>query len=110
MTCTPEGKSTACRLSIAVLTLGIALAASILAAEATNLHHPGTITYVDGATQKVIRVEDASKLPDSLRFANTPEGPVPVVKVVLQRLGDHAEILEYGPRGQLLRTTVGTVR
>src|SRR5215470_14407761 len=76
------------------------------AAESRMPHHPGKITYVDGATQKVVAVEDASSVPESLRFAETPSGPVPVVKVVMQRNGQYSEILEYGPDGQLLRTTI----
>jgi len=72
--------------------------------------HPGKIEYVDGETQKVVSVEDAANVPESLRFADTPSGRVPVVKVVMRRKGEVAEILEYGPEGQLLRTTIGAPR
>lgn len=66
--------------------------------------HPGTIVYVDGDTGAETE-EDASALPESLRFAETDEGLVPVVRVVARTAGDRRYIREYGPDGELLRST-----
>ena len=43
--------------------------------------HPGTIVYIDGVTQKETSRRNISEVPESLRFAPTPEGLIPVVKV-----------------------------
>ncbi|HZI10396.1 MAG TPA: hypothetical protein VE153_08355 [Myxococcus sp.] len=69
--------------------------------------HPGTIVYVDGATQKETDRQSIDKVPESLRFAPTEEGGlVPVVKVVAHTEGERRIIREYGPAGELLRSTV----
>jgi hypothetical protein len=68
--------------------------------------HPGKITYVDGNTQQVLSTDDVSTVPESLRFADTPTGRVPVVKVVATVAGNQRTIREYGPAGELLRSTV----
>ncbi|HZI12178.1 MAG TPA: hypothetical protein VE153_17475 [Myxococcus sp.] len=69
--------------------------------------HPGTITFVDGATQKVTETVDAKEVPASIRFAPNEAGElVPVVKVVALQEGDRRVIREYGPEGQFLRSTV----
>jgi hypothetical protein len=67
--------------------------------------HPGTITYVDADahTEKVRSVAD---VPDRLRFADTASGKVPVVRVVARIAGGQRFIREYGPNGELLRSTV----
>ena len=67
----------------------------------SNQSHPGKITFVNGTTTTV---EDASTVPESIRFA---EG-VPVVKVVAMTEGDRRIIREYGVDGTLLRSTVQT--
>jgi hypothetical protein len=66
--------------------------------------HPGTITFLrDGA---VVSVREAKDLPESQQFANTPRGPVPVVKVDARTAdGKPREVLEYGENGELLRST-----
>jgi len=88
--------------------LGLALLGAVArAAEPTPPAHPGKITYVDGRTQKVIEIEDAADVPESMRFAETPRGLVPIVKVVLHRERERSEIHEYGPDGELLRSTAG---
>jgi hypothetical protein len=66
--------------------------------------HPGTIVYVDGDTGEET-TEDAAAVPESLRFAETEEGLVPVVRVVARTAGDRRYIREYGPDGELLRST-----
>lgn len=67
--------------------------------------HPGTITFVDGHTDRVVSTEDASTLPNAVRFANTRKGLVPVVRVVAFVQDDRRFIREYGPKGELLRAT-----
>lgn len=70
--------------------------------------HPGTIVYVDGVTQKETRRVASSQVPESMRFVSTPEGLVPVVRVVTSTSpdGNRCTIREYGPAGEFLRSTV----
>jgi hypothetical protein len=68
--------------------------------------HPGTVTFLDGATQQVVRTAAVGELPEPMRFAPTEHGLVPVVKVVSFAEGDQRIIREYGPGGELLRSTV----
>lgn len=70
------------------------------------MQHPGTITYLDGNTHAVVSVEAVENVPEALRFADTPTGKVPVVKVIATVAGDQRTIREYGPGDQLLRSTV----
>jgi hypothetical protein len=67
--------------------------------------HPGTITYVDddAKTEKVLPV---SQVPEALRFGQMGELQVPVVKVVAKLRGGELLIREYGPKGELLRSTL----
>jgi hypothetical protein len=67
--------------------------------------HPGTITYVDADAQTQ-KVQSAADVPEPLRFADTTSGKVPVVKVVARIAGGQRFIREYGPNGELLRSTV----
>lgn len=85
----------------------VLLAVAAEAAEPTPPPHPGKVTYVDGRTQQVIEVEDVADVPETMRFAETPHGLVPVVKVVVLQGEGRSEIHEYGPTGELLRSTVG---
>jgi hypothetical protein len=50
--------------------------------------------------------EGAKDVPGFMAFAYTPEGRVPVVRVVATTLEDKRWIREYGPDGQLLRSTL----
>ncbi|RKH07801.1 hypothetical protein D7V97_20930 [Corallococcus sp. CA053C] len=69
--------------------------------------HPGTIQFVDGATQQVTKTVDATEVPLSIRFAKNEAGElVPVVKIVAFQEGDRRTLREYGPEGQFLRSTV----
>jgi hypothetical protein len=68
--------------------------------------HPGTIVYVDGNTNTVVRETPASEVPESVRYAETDQGWVPVVRVVATTSGDQRFVREYGPAGELLRSTV----
>jgi hypothetical protein len=70
-----------------------------------SVEHPGTIVYVDGDTNETTE-EDIANVPESLRFADTDAGPVPVVRVVARTAGNQRYIREYGPKGELLRSTV----
>ena len=66
--------------------------------------HPGTITFVEGTTETV---EQASTVPESIRFAPDKDGVLtPVVRVVATVSGNQREIKEYGPDGALLRSTI----
>jgi hypothetical protein len=68
--------------------------------------HPGFISYVDGNSGKTLSTKPISTVPEHLRFADTPNGKVPVVKVVATVAGDQRTIREYGPGDVLLRSTV----
>ncbi len=69
--------------------------------------HPGTIQFIDGATQAVTKTVDAQEVPSSIRFAKDGAGTlVPVVKIVAFQEGDRRTLREYGPEGQFLRSTV----
>jgi hypothetical protein len=68
--------------------------------------HPGTILFVDGRTQRVTFRVDAAEVPRAVRFAETKQGRVPVVKVVAYPRGNQRIIREYGPADELLRTSV----
>lgn len=68
--------------------------------------HPGTITFVDGATGKTTRVAKASEVPDEIKFVETERGLVPVTKIVASVHGNQRTIRQYGPDGQLLESTV----
>jgi hypothetical protein len=71
--------------------------------------HPGKITMVnaDDGTSKVL---EASQVPEAVRFVNTPEGRLPIVRIVSSTSGDKRTIQEYGTEGQMLRSTVQTRR
>jgi hypothetical protein len=75
-----------------------------------SIEHPGTVEWVDGATGAVTEVEPASVLPESLRFAPGADGSLrPVARIVISGVGERREIRQYGPEGELLRTTFGTI-
>jgi hypothetical protein len=66
--------------------------------------HPGKITFIDGTTRTV---EDASTVPETVRFAQAADGSlVPVVRIVAMTEEDRRIIREYGVDGALLRSTV----
>lgn len=67
--------------------------------------HPGKITFVNADTG-TSNVLDASAVPEQIRWADTPKGRVPVVRVVASTSGDKRTIQEYGTDGQILRSTV----
>jgi hypothetical protein len=68
------------------------------------MNHPGHIVFFEN--ERVVSVARAASVPESARFAPSASGPVPVVKVVASRAGAQRFIREYGPEGQLLRSTV----
>ena len=72
--------------------------------------HPGKIFYYewDPITKEEIltSTELIKNIPESLRFGDTPDGFIPVVKVVMIPKGQNREIIEYGPNGQFLRSTI----
>lgn len=70
------------------------------------MQHPGKIVYVDGNSGRTLSVDDAERVPRAQRFAATPRGPVPVVRVVSAVCGNQQLLHAYGPDGELLRSTV----
>jgi len=72
----------------------------------TRPAHPGTIVYVDGATQQEVRRLPVEEVPESMRFRATARGLVPVVKVVAIEDGNQRSLLEYGPDGEFLFSTL----
>jgi hypothetical protein len=68
--------------------------------------HPGTVQFVDGETNTVVNEVDAATLPDSIRFEQTRDGYLPVVKVVAFAEGEGRRLLAYGTGGRLLRSIV----
>ncbi len=72
----------------------------------TRPAHPGTIHYHQGPEETLVRSVAVADVPEPLRYAQTPDGEVPVVKVVALTTAVGLELREYGPAGQLLRTTL----
>lgn len=70
------------------------------------MSHPGTVEYVDGDTGRVLATSPVETVPHALRFAPTERGAVPVVRVVATTRGSQRTIREYGPEGELLRSTL----
>lgn len=70
----------------------------------TAPQHPGKIIFMEGDT--VTREADADEVPFRIRFVETPEGLIPVVKIVAVTIGRQRTIRQYGPDGQLLKSTV----
>jgi hypothetical protein len=69
--------------------------------------HPGTITIMED--ERVIAVRKVDEVPEEARFADTPAGPKPVVKVVMRMMSETTrEIVEYGPNDERLRSTIQT--
>ena len=66
--------------------------------------HPGSIVFVD-ATAGTEKTEHASTVPESIAFAKTDAGVVPVVRVVATTHGDVRTLHSYGVDGGLLGTT-----
>ena len=68
---------------------------------------PDHVLYIDGDTQAVLDDVPASKLSDAERFQTVADGGrVPIVKVVIQKMGTMRELHAYGPNGELLRSTI----
>lgn len=73
------------------------------------MNHPGKITYWDGNTNQLLREAPIAEVPPQLHFGEGPDGTkLPVVKVVAYTDGNTRRIHEYGPGGELLRTTLQT--
>ena len=68
--------------------------------------HPGKIIFIDGVTQEITAEKSAAEVPSRIRFVETPQGRVPVVKIVNFTTEDKRTIRQYGPEGQLLKSTV----
>lgn len=64
--------------------------------------HPGEIVWVDGATGKVLRVEPAEDVPDTIRYAADEHGTLqPIVRLVVTG----REIAHVTEDGRVLRRT-----
>jgi|JI10StandDraft_1071094.scaffolds.fasta_scaffold1282300_2 hypothetical protein len=68
--------------------------------------HPGKISFINGITQEIREEVDATTVPESIRFVESDTGWVPVVKIVDITTETQRTIRQYGPEGQLLRSTV----
>jgi hypothetical protein len=68
--------------------------------------HPGKVTTIwpDGSVTEQL----AADLPEADQFVATPDGPVPVVKIVVFAKGKFRMRHEYGPGNVLLRTATTT--
>ena len=67
--------------------------------------HPGEITIIDliAGTQ---RVEAAANVPEAMAFAETPDGPVPVVRIEVVALDGRRTLESYDAAGRLLSSTL----
>ncbi len=70
------------------------------------MKHPGTIVFVDGKTQEITDTMKAAEVPESIRFVETAEGRVPVVKIVEITTDKERFIHFYGPDDQFLKSTI----
>jgi hypothetical protein len=73
--------------------------------------HPGKITFVEimNGVEKLVKIEDVKNMPESMRFRKDAHGKdVPVVKTVAMKTADGniREIIEYGPNGEFLQSTM----
>lgn len=68
--------------------------------------HPGTIIFIDGNTGQITDEMKASEVPDSIRYAEGENGLLPVVKIISTIAGKQRIIRQYGPEGQLLKSTI----
>ncbi|HME53882.1 MAG TPA: hypothetical protein VKM55_16775 [Candidatus Lokiarchaeia archaeon] len=73
--------------------------------------HPGKISYyeLDNGEEKLVSVDDVQNVPESMRFRKDVSGTdVPVVKTVAIKdaKGNIREIIEYGPKGEFLQSTM----
>jgi hypothetical protein len=75
-----------------------------------NVKHPGKISYyeLDPVTkqEKLTSTVEIDKVPEAMRFGDTPEGLIPIVKVVMIPGDKFREIIEYGPKNQFVRNTI----
>jgi hypothetical protein len=71
----------------------------------TKPPHPGTITYIDGDTQRSLAVRPVADVPEESRYVKVGDTWVPVVKVVATMVGEQSRVTELGPNDQPLRTT-----
>lgn len=74
----------------------------------TATRHPGKILFVDADGTQPDNELDASAVPETVAFVDTPEGRKPVVRVVKTTVDDTRFIESYGEAGDLLSRTVQT--
>jgi hypothetical protein len=74
------------------------------------MKHPGQIAFykIQDGEEILLHTEPIEKIPITMQFIDTPDGKIPVVKTVLMEKGKMAEIIEYGPKGEFLRSTILT--
>ena len=74
---------------------------------AHDLPHPGTITFVDGNTQQITEQVAASDVPFEIAFVEIEDGAYrPVVRIEDFTSPDQRVILQFGPDGELLESTI----
>ncbi len=71
--------------------------------------HPGHVELIDGATRRRISLDPVHKVPEAHRFAPTPAGHRPVVRIVITTKNGQRKLDEYGVDGRLLRTSTQPV-
>jgi hypothetical protein len=77
--------------------------------------HPGAIDYYEniGGVETLVSTIDVNNVPEDMRFHKDNKGKVlPVVKTVAIKddNGNIKEIIEYGPGGVLLQSTMAAPR
>jgi hypothetical protein len=69
--------------------------------------HPGKVVFYDADNDRITDEADAESLPFAMKFVETDEGFLPVVRVVMFSRGDQKVIASYGVNGELLHTLIG---
>lgn len=70
--------------------------------------HPGKIIYLNGNTDEVIREMPIEDVPSNMRYVETDDGFVPVVKVIATTVDNQRFIRQYGPNDEFLSETIQT--
>lgn len=68
--------------------------------------HPGNIIFVNGMTGETTKTVPAAEVPENIRYVETDEGFVPVVRIEDYAFENQLTIRQYGPDGELLQSTV----
>lgn len=74
------------------------------------MKHPGQIAFyeIKEGQEVLLHTDPIKSIPINMQFIDTPNGKIPVVKCVMMGEGSFREIIEYGPKGEFLRSTILT--